>query len=78
MFDVAINGRMVEERFEMPGAFAERCVMRRVWEARADADGIVEAIYALIKDIRQGKAPEPGDKLVPMMEITKANVAKYK
>ena len=45
---------------------------------KQDADGIVEAIYALIKDIRQGKAPEPGDKLVNMTEITKANVAKYK
>lgn len=45
---------------------------------KQDADGIVDSIYALLKGIRQGKAPEPGDMLVPMIEITKANVAKYK
>ena len=45
---------------------------------KQNTDGIVEAIYAMIKDIRQGKAPEPGDNLVPMIEVTKANVAKYK
>lgn len=45
---------------------------------KQDADSIVDAIYALIGEIRKGNAPEPGDKLVPMVEITKANVAKYK
>ena len=45
---------------------------------KQDADGIVDSIYALLKGISQGKAPEPGDMLVPMIEVTKANVAKYK
>ena len=45
---------------------------------KQDADSIVDAIYALIGEIRKGNAPEPGDKLVPVVEITKANVAKYK
>ena len=45
---------------------------------KQDVDSLVDAIYALIGEIRKGNAPEPGDKLVPMVEITKANVAKYK
>ena len=45
---------------------------------KQDVDSLVDAIYALIGEIHKGNAPEPGDKLVPMVEITKANVAKYK
>lgn len=45
---------------------------------RQDADKIVEIICGLIQDIRSGNAPVPGDVLVPMEEITRANVGKYK
>ncbi|MGM9541010.1 sugar ABC transporter substrate-binding protein [Anaerovibrio sp.] len=45
---------------------------------KQDAKGIADTIYELIKEIRKGNAPEPGEKLVPMIEVTKANVAKYK
>lgn len=45
---------------------------------KQDADKIVSTIYGLIQEIRKGNAPEPGDILVPMVEVTRANVGKYK
>ena len=45
---------------------------------KQDADKIVETIMGLLQQIKQGQSPEKGNVLVPMIAITKDNLAQYK
>ena len=45
---------------------------------KQDANKIVETIMGLLQQIKQGQSPEKGDVLVPMIAITKDNLAQYK
>ena len=45
---------------------------------KQDADKIVESIMGLLQQIKQGQSPEKGNVLVPMIAITKDNLAQYK
>ena len=45
---------------------------------KQDADKIVETIMGLLQQVKQGQSPEKGNVLVPMIAITKDNLAQYK
>lgn len=45
---------------------------------KQDADKIVENIMGLLQQVKQGQSPEKGNVMVPMIAITKDNLAQYK
>lgn len=45
---------------------------------KQDAGKVGATIYELIKDIKNGKKPSEGDVLIPMISITKDNLAQFK
>lgn len=45
---------------------------------KQDVDKIIGTIFDCIKEARSGKMPEPGDRLVPMISVTKDNLAQYR
>ena len=45
---------------------------------KQDADKIVETIMGLLQQVKQGQSPEKGNVMVPMIAITKDNLAQYK
>ncbi len=61
-----------------PAAFEAMAAGEMSMTVKQDVNKIVETVYDMVKQARQGTAPEKGNTLVPMLAVTRDNLSQYK